>query len=329
MWPLHVRRGPASGKSEQSFYNEKQVSGILDWNVAVYCANEGLRLRECLNSVVAGLSDQRAVITVILNGSRDGSRDIARKAARSNSSIEVFEISAADKSNAINQFHYLLRSPARAYAAVDGYVSVSADTFYMMKQKLEANPRAAILAGVAANGRTETRSIRETIAVGGKLHGQLYGIRPDFLDRMVTRGIKIPVGLYRGDGLLGSMAAHNLDPLTEPWDNTRLPGVEGATYEIQSLSPFKPAHLRRQLRRMVRQMRGTIESAAIKSIIYKSGYEGLPNDADAMIRDYLATHGAPPASPIARIFLKMAIQHAASAVPFKPEVLVPHRVALN
>ena len=51
--------------------------------------------------------------------------------------------------------------------------------------------------------------------------------------------------------------------------------------------------VRRHLRRKVRQMRGRIQNAAIKDLIYRAGYEGLPEDADELVESYLAVHGPP------------------------------------
>ena len=305
------------------------MTGVLDWNVAVYGVNEGARLRGCLESVTVALDGSRALITVILNGSRDNSLEIVRAAARSGQPIEVFQIAAADKSNAINQFNHVLRSPARAYAGVDGYAWVGRRSFEAMQHRLDTDPHAMAVSAIATTGRTMRHTAASSLRTGGQLTGQLHASRSEFLDRMVARGIRLPVGLYRGDGLLNSMACHNLDATGEAWDNARVPAVADATFAIPVLSPFKAQDIKRQYHRKIRQMRGTIENVAIKTIIYKSGYEGLPSDADAMIRDHLAVHGAPPASLLDRTFLGMAIRHAASAVPFKPEDLMPHRVALG
>jgi hypothetical protein len=303
------------------------MAELLDWNVAVYCVNEATRLRGCLDSIAAALAGRRAVITVILNGSRDRSLEVARAAANAGAPIEIFQIAMADKSNAINQFYYTLRLPARAYAGVDGYAFIGPDSFRAMEERLNADPHALAVTGVAANGRTMTRATKETLTVGGRLHGQFHALRPEFLDRMVAHGIKLPVGLYRGDGLLGSIAAHNLDPLTEPWDNARIPGVAMATYEIPVMSPFKLNDIRRQFRRKIRQMRGQIENEAIASIIYRAGYEALPNDADDMIQSYLATHDIRPSPLVNRVFQRLATWESAHAVKPEPSRLVPHRVA--
>ena len=305
------------------------MDDLLDWDVAVYGVNEGARLRGCLDSIASALARQRARITVILNGSRDNSLEVVRTAARAGLPFEAYRIARADKSNAINQFNYALRAPARAYAGVDAYAWVGPHSFEAMQHRLDADRHAMAVSAMPTTGRTLRHTGMAALRTGGALGGQLHALRPDFLDRMVARGIRLPVGLYRGDGLLNSMACHNLDAMGESWDNSRVPVVADATFAIPVLSPFRPRDIRRQYRRKIRQMRGTIENAAIKSIIYTSGYEGLAGDADAMIRDHLAAHGAPPTSLVDRSFLHMAIKQAASAVPFRPEDLAPHRVALN
>lgn len=299
----------------------------LDWNVAIYCANEAARLQECIASVVTALRGQQALVTVIVNGSRDGSLEVARSAARAGWPVEVFQIAVGDKSNAINQFIHALRSPARAYGAVDGYVSVGPRSFSAMQTRLQADPHALAVTGNAGTGRTVHPSAPEALAAGGWLHGQLHALRPEFLDRMAARGIRLPVGLYRGDGLLGSMAAHNLDPLTEPWDNTRLPGVAGATFAFQPLSPLRAGDLRRQVHRKIRQMRGVIENAAIKQIIYGAGYEGLPGSADDMLRQYVAAHGVPDVTAVDRVFQRLALRQLAQSVQPAPADLLAHRAS--
>ena len=115
---------------------------LLDWDVAVYCVNEADRLRGCLDSLAVALAGRRAVITVILNGSRDRSLEIARAAARDGAPVRIFRIEVADKSNAINQFYYTLRAPARACAGVDGYAFIGPASFRAMEERLNTDPHA-------------------------------------------------------------------------------------------------------------------------------------------------------------------------------------------
>jgi hypothetical protein len=169
----------------------------------------------------------------------------------------------------------------------------------------------------------------QTLSVGGQLHGQLHGLRPEFLDRMVERGIRLPVGLYRGDGLLASMLAHALDAIGSPWDNARIPGVAEATYEIPVLSPFRMQDVRRQFHRKIRQMRGRIEAEAVKTLIYTGNYEALPANADDMIQTYLSAHPPPRASPPDRAFQILAMRASARASRPGPDALRARPIRLT
>ena len=299
----------------------------LDWNVAVYCLNEEKRLRGCLDSVLAGLDGRNALVTVILNGSKDRSAEIANSFVAAGHPVELFQIAAGDKANAINQFNYHLRSPAHTYGGVDGYAYIAPESFRAMEERLAVDPDAVAATGVCTNGRTMRLATEATLMVGGRLHGQLHSFRRDFIDRMVAGGIKLPLGIYWGDGLLGSMAAHDLDAVGKPWENRRIAGVAAATYEIPSLSVLKFRDLKQQFRRKIRQQRGRIQNAAIKDLIYRVGFQGLPDSADSMVADYLAAHGPPSVEWLDRMFQRLALQETWQ----RPQStdLVPHAVALG
>jgi hypothetical protein len=302
----------------------------LDWQVAVFCQNEGARIGACLASISAAIGSRLGLITVIINGSMDDSEAAARAASASlRTPVEIFRIRQADKANAINCFFHdrTIRADAELYFCVDAYATIGENALAAMERRFAECPEAVAATGVAINGRTEPRSMRETVEVGGVIHGQFYALQPDFLRRMVDGGIRLPIGLYRGDGLIGSMAAHNLDAMGQPWKNSRMIGVAGATFEIESLSMFRLRDLRRQFRRKVRQMRGRIENEAVKQIIYSRGYAALPTFADDMIRDYLADRPPPPVQLVERPFMALAIkQHRAMSRP-DLESLLPTRVA--
>ncbi len=288
----------------------------LDASVMIFCQNEAARIGACIASVAKACEGAHVSLTVIANGSSDGSAGLALRAAQAaGMQARVYNIPFGDKSNAINQAIHTLLTPAPLHVFVDGYATVSRATLPALADAL-AHPHAMAATGVAGNGRTMAQVTEETLQKGGRLHGQLHAFRPDFLARMVAQDLRLPVGLYRGDGLLGSMACHNLDALGEPWDNHRIAGAGAAVYMIPPLSPWRASDLKRQFRRMVRQMRGRLENAAIKSIIYKTGYAGLPANADDMIEAWLASEGAPRTSLADRPFMALALrQHAQARRP--------------
>ncbi|WP_376093941.1 hypothetical protein ACE7GA_00145 [Roseomonas sp. CCTCC AB2023176] len=143
----------------------------------------------------------------------------------------------------------------------------------------------------------------------------------------------MPLRIYRTDPLLGSVAAHDFDAIADPWNSGRLIGVEKAGYTIRPLSPFRPGDIRRQWRREINQSRGLLESAAIKSIIYRDNYAALPEDADEMLRSWLRGNDLPPPEAKHRLFLSLAKrQLRAGRAPLAPEGLRPallHRTSYN
>lgn len=180
--------------------------------------------------------------------------------------------------------------------------------------------------GIGINGRTMHLATKKTLEQGGVLHGQLHALRPEFLDRMVERQIRLPIGAYRGDGLMGSMAAHNLDVMRNPWDNGRIVGVKEATYEIAALSMFRPRDLQRHFRRKIRQMHGMLQHQAMKAIIYRDGLAALPADVHHLVRDHLSEHGAPQTSITDRPFMALALRQVREARRPDPADYVPCRV---
>jgi hypothetical protein len=213
-------------------------------------------------------------------------------------------------------FIHDLRGEAGLYLFVDGAVTIGRDAIAAMAARLAACPGAVAASGVAGNGRTEVRANRVAVETGGRLRGQFFALRPDFVDRMVEGGIRLPVGLYRGDGLIGSMAAHDLDACGKAWDNGRVIGVADAVFEIDALSVFRARDLRRQFGRKIRQMRGKLENAAIRQIVHSRGYAALPDYADDMIADFLTRYPAPSVPLPDRPFMALALaQHRGARRP--------------
>lgn len=303
-------------------------SATWDWQVGVFGHNEATRIGQCIASIAHAAQGQRVLATVLLNGTTDDSAAVALQAAEACSlPIQVYRIGHADKSNAINHFFHDLRVQAGGYCCVDAYVVIGPDTLAGFARTLASRQEVRLATGIAINGRSEMLSVEKSLTVGGVVHGQLYAPQRQFIERLTQQGIRLPLGLYRGDGLLGSMAAHDLDPLTRPWDSKRVVGVREATYEIQSLSPFSLRDVRRHLRRSVRHMRGRLENAAIQRIIYAGGYMALPQHADDMIRAFLAEHG-PLATPLLdRPFMSLALRDTRRARPADPASLVPALIA--
>jgi glycosyltransferase involved in cell wall biosynthesis len=300
------------------------MSRLWDWNVAVFCRNEGASIARCIESIAEASQGRRAIITLIVNGSSDDSASRALEAARRRgAAIAIYTIAHGDKANAMNRFYYELREPAACYFFVDAYAMIGPNALAEMQTCLATRPNVVAATGIAVNGRTMHRHSAATLAEGGQLHGQLHALRKDFIDRLVARKIRVPIGLYYGDGLVGSMAMHDLDPVHTEWEPKRIGASPGATYAIPELSAFRLADLKRQFHRKIRQMRGRLENLAIRSIVYDRGYEGLPEYADDMIKTYLTQHPPPFVSLLNRPFQMLALRQISGSRRPDPVRLMP------
>jgi hypothetical protein len=285
------------------------VQAGWDWQAAIFGQNEAGTIGRCVRAIAAAAQGRRVLATIILNGTTDDSARVAQEAALAcRLPTDIHTIAHADKSNAINHAFRGLRADARHHAYIDAYATIGSGTFAAFEAALSSNAKAVALSGIGFGGRTMPMVNREVLKTGGVLRGQLHCLRAGFIDRLVAHNLLLPVGLYRGDGLLGSMAAHDLDAMGQKWDNARIAGAPGAEFSIEPLSALSARDVRRQFRRMVRQMRGRLENEAIKEIIYTEGFAALPYSADSMIGGWLSRHGAPRVPIPEKPFLALALR---------------------
>ena len=275
----------------------------FDWSIAVFARNEAASLAPCLEAIYAALGGRCAAVTLVLNGCTDGSAALAvALAARAPVPVQVWQIGFADKANAWNQFIHALRPAARHYAFVDAYARVQPGALAALQAALQAAPEANAAAAVPSCGRSAAAT-RAAMLARPALHGSLHALRGSFVDRLAAAGQRLPVGLYRGDGLLGSLLMHDLNAAANPWNPARIAVADGASWVTSPLSPLRPADLKRYWNRRIQQARGRLEDAALRQAIYRDGFAGLPRHADAMLLEWLATNPAP-----ADHFTRLALQ---------------------
>jgi hypothetical protein len=262
---------------------------VVKWSVTVFAKDEIGSIELCLSAIDAACGDTDSHVTVVINGSRDDTyKSVLRyRQLCSSRPLSIFMIPFGDKANAWNKFIYDLRPRAHTYFFVDAYAVVEEHAFQLLASALSNNILANAATGVPSAGRCAAAVAARMHAMGG-LHGALHALPLQFVDRICENRFRLPIGLYRGDGLIGSMAMHDLDPLVHPWWPRRVIVVDAATWTQRILSPFRPRDVRRQCSRMVRQARGRLENQAIKKIIYRCGYGGLPAFADDMIAEWLS-----------------------------------------
>ncbi len=267
-----------------------------EWSVAVFAYNEAAFLPKCLMALAKAGQGRAMEVTVLLNGSTDASPARAMAGLRAAGLRgSVYLIPHPDKSNAINQFLHAVRPDAETYIFVDAYAAVAPDALSLLADALRRAPSAQGAAAVPSTGRSAAK-LRVEMELHGGLHGSLFALRGSFVARLAERGIRLPVGMYRGDGLIGSFLFHDLDALEGGWSRERVVVEPRATWSAPPLKPWRWQDARRQWRRMVQQGRGRLQWPAVRSAIYdrtrppgEGGFAALPALADRKVLEWLAS----------------------------------------
>lgn len=267
-------------------YNPES-SALGRWSVVIFARNEQAGIGRCLRSIALASAGRDVHVTMLLNGTTDGTATAAASAARrTDLTMTMFTIRFADKSNAINQFLHVLRPAAAVYFFVDAYAAVLPTALSELARALDAEPGANAAAAVPSTGRSAA-ALRSQMVEEHGLHGSLFALRYSFVERLVIAGLRVPIGLYRGDGLIRSFLMHDLDAF-QPWEPARVAVVPTATWQTVGLSPLRLRDAQRLWSRAVRQGQGRLESATIKSRIYAGGFNALGAFAGPMIREWIA-----------------------------------------
>jgi hypothetical protein len=302
-----MNEAPASASAETAAHRS-------DCGVVVFTRNED-GLAECIESILQSQGGLVSRIYVIVNGS-SGSfvQEAHRLKTRYGDILRVFEIRFGDKSHAWNQYVYGVNQNHAFHVFVDAYVRVKPDAIALLVEALQRNARAVAATGVPSVGR-QAKALASEMNLRGGLHGSLHVLRGSFIERLRAAGLRLPIGLYRGDGLIGSMAMHDLAPLETPFDKTLIEVVGAATWEFHPLNPLNLADMKRYWRRRIRQARGRYENAYLKTRIYTGGYTSLPIYLDEPLLAFTRNPTIKPRSPEEAFFMWLARREIKPAMP--------------
>ena len=250
------------------------------WAAAVCARNEAQGIAACLHALALAGAARRLHVTVLLNGCTDNTGLMAERALRETGIPgRIYTIAQGDKANAFNQFVHRLRPAASTYFFIDGYAAVAPDSLDRLDTALAGRAEAAAAAAVPSSGRSASLLRQQMVAEPG-LHGSLFALRGSFVERIAALGLRLPVGLYRGDGLVGSMVLHDLDAMGGGWQPSRLVVEPAATWHAPVLQPWRPRDLRRHFNRLLQQGRGRLQGQALRAVLYPGGFQALPEYAD-------------------------------------------------
>ncbi|MEQ1731523.1 MAG: hypothetical protein ABL982_24390, partial [Vicinamibacterales bacterium] len=217
----------------------------------------------------------------------------ARPTAASGSpaDIRVWDLALRDKANAWNQYVHDIWPDADRTFFVDGYISVAPDALGQLSTSLDNSPDALAAAALPSVGRS-AEELRAWFLRAPQIHGSLYALRGETLDRLRRERFRVPLGLYRIDSLIGSSVNFNFSPATDGWNTQRIAVNAAATWRQRVGSPWNYSDLRTALLRTTRQAFGRLEELAIRDHLERQQASPmrLPHTSQMFVWQWMRRH---------------------------------------
>lgn len=236
------------------------------WAVAVFASRESPEdLLRTVQAVRAAATRPTAV-DVLVNGNAVLAGEVAtrvRDDATRGARLRVWHIALGDKAHCWNQYVHGLWPGGETAFFIDGYARPAAGSLRALADTLSRQADALAAAGLPSSGRG-AGALREAMLREGGLHGNLFALRAETMRLLRERGFRLPLGVYRTDGILGAALSFGLDPGHNEWDpKRRIALAPGANWEVEPKRWWRWSDAQAQWRRLDRQAQGSLENRAV------------------------------------------------------------------
>ena len=258
--PMTVHPAAASVGHSVAIFASRETPAVLDATIAA-----------ATRAVAQAGSASGAVIDVLVNGNTaladavvQLGRARAQRAGTQAPRLRIWQLALADKAHAWNQYVEAIWPGSEVAFFVDGYVRLWPSAIERLSQRLRLSADAIAATGVPTVGRSAAAARRTMLAEGG-IQGNCFCIAGSALRQMREMGFRLPLGLYRGDAMIGAVLAYRLDPMQHQWDAKGAVLVEPtASWDMQATRWWHLADWRALFRRRDRQAQGTLENLATR-----------------------------------------------------------------
>lgn len=297
-------------------------------NLVIFSSRESsAELVKTLHAAIAAAPDN-SVIDILINGNIALSRGIASVLSTDDfqpcQTIRVWHIPAADKANAWNQHIHSISDKDLDCVYIDGYVQPKPDAITKLQETLASHPGALGSSGAPSTGWS-AKAITATMQSDGGFHGNLCAITANALAQIRKTGIRLPLGMYRVDALMGAFLSFGLANTNRTWSpKEHVPVTFDATWHCRSKKWYSLQDINAWLSRRERQIRGKVENAAIKQLLVHEGIrlEDIPRDVAQLSREWVKSKQF---SQHDKKF-KPAIHYLTSYSPPHPDDLKPLKI---
>ena len=239
------------------------------WSIAIIASRESPEiLGGTLDAVIAAAAGRDAVVDVIVNGNRPLADAMAGKLASLTAPdgvlVRAWFVPFGDKAHAWNVFVHEIYQPGRLAFFLDGYVLPRPHALALLQSTVEQDAAIVAVSGVPESGRTATTVSAELVATQG-LHGNLHAIAADALALLRSKQFKLPLGLYRVDGMVGAVLRYRCEPASHDWNSGKIVVEPRVRWLVAEPSALNWAGVRGAFKRRLRQAQGELENRAMRA----------------------------------------------------------------
>ena len=266
--------------------------------VAVFTARESLaEIRGTLEKIGRAIS-RPTVIDVLVNGNRtllselEAAGPQLMQALPAQTSLRVWWIALGNKAHAWNQYVATIWPETELTCFIDGYVSMRPELLALLEEALQHAPQTIAASGYPQSGRS-SEQVQAVLHEDGGLHGNLFAINHATMQALRSRRIRLPLGLYGFDTVLGGILGYGLDPRGNAWDmRNRVATRPGIYWHVREKQWWNVVDVKTQFKRIINNaLRVLVRKATIEYLsVQRMPPEQLPATIEAYILEWAQAH---------------------------------------
>jgi glycosyltransferase involved in cell wall biosynthesis len=219
------------------------------YSVVIFAYNISHKIQSCIQSIFENSID--ADIYIIANGCSDATEQIVKDLQADHSNLHLVSLPIADKASAWNYYIYNIATTAALHFFIDGDINIEKDALSNIIDTFKLNPEANIVGGVPIVGRDKDGWIQR-MKYYGRVSGGLYALQNQFIEKIKTQNVKLPIGFVGDDFLVSGLAKNMLDFRGFSSASPRLIIDSSAGFSFQQISYLRMSDYFLYLRRLIR-----------------------------------------------------------------------------
>lgn len=275
--------------------SSEATNADIDVSVALFSSRETVgTLVRSVAAALRALEGFNAVLDVVVNGNPALAGEFAdyirneQNRIGGNVRVRCWSLACGDKAHALNTHIHVLWPVARTTVFIDGYVEIDDRSIVQLDKALAENPDALGATGVPTVGHSATR-LRHRMTTRGGIHGNLFALCAGAMHTIRRIGFFLPLGLYRGDPMIGAALCKRFEPAGQKWDPQTIIVLPDVSWRFEPLRWWRPKDIVTHFKRMSRQHQGRLENLAFRNFFIRrqQGLDKLPRTVLEMIETWI------------------------------------------